>query len=189
MNTLIIFSSPRQNGKTKEILNMLSPLIKGDKEIIDCYDLYYKNAVAPCRDCRYCFTQRGCSIKDKMTDIYEKIDNADNIIMALPVYFHNIPAPMKIVIDRCQTYWAAKIRGEETPVTKKLMSILVGGAPFFDEQFVHAEGVLARYAKDLRAAYIGSIVFSNSDKESPKDFDDIKKMLLDFSDKLNNVKI
>ena len=52
-------------------------------------------------DCRYCWHKKGCSIKDGMRDIYQKIEEADNIVLASPMYFHSITGGIKgPLIDR-----------------------------------------------------------------------------------------
>ncbi|MFW6312128.1 MAG: flavodoxin family protein, partial [Nanoarchaeota archaeon] len=89
--------------------------LSGDIEVINAYE----ENISPCIDCRYCWKNRGCSIKDNMQDIYNKIDEADNIIIASPVYFHTVPGPLKIIIDRCQVYWAGVLRGDKLEVGSK----------------------------------------------------------------------
>lgn len=64
-----------------------------------------------------------------MNEIYAKLDAADRIIFAAPVYFYNIPGSMKAVLDRLQVYWAAIIRGGRKEPYRKGAILLVGGAP------------------------------------------------------------
>jgi multimeric flavodoxin WrbA len=53
----------------------------------------------------------GCVIKDDMQPLYQKIKNAGGIIFATPVYWFNMSAQMKLLIDRAYAirgkgYWA-----------------------------------------------------------------------------------
>jgi len=49
-----------------------------------------------------------CVIKDDMTDLYEKVDLADRIIMTSPIYFYGLSGQCKIFGDRFQAKWARK---------------------------------------------------------------------------------
>ena len=59
---------------------------------------------------RYCKNHDGhCILKDDMAEILEKMNDADVIAMASPVYFYSIDAQMKALIDRTVAQWL-KIR-------------------------------------------------------------------------------
>jgi multimeric flavodoxin WrbA len=52
-------------------------------------------------------------IEDDMQDIYQKLETADGIIFGTPVYFMNLSAQAKAVIDRTYSFlWTAKLRGK-----------------------------------------------------------------------------
>ena len=51
---------------------------------------------------------RKCIIKDDMQMIYQKLFEADRIILATPVFFATVSTHAKILIDRCQALWAKK---------------------------------------------------------------------------------
>jgi NAD(P)H-dependent FMN reductase len=165
MKTLVLYGSARKKGETKSMLDHLLAELgedAGDVEVIDCY----RTDVSPCIDCRYCWKKRGCSIKDGMQEIYPKVDEADKIIIAAPVYFHSLPGKMKVLIDRFQIYWASHVRGD-TPegFRKKAAALLVGGAPPFENQFLGAELVVKGLFGDLSAEHLGSICFPDTDKQ------------------------
>ena len=62
--------------------------------------------VAPCNACYYCKQSGGkCAIQDDMAEILDKMQAADVIVMASPVYFYSIDAQMKAVIDRSVARW------------------------------------------------------------------------------------
>ena len=62
--------------------------------------------VAPCNACYYCKNSGGkCAIPDDMAEILDKMQAADVIVMASPVYFYSIGAQMKAVIDRSVARW------------------------------------------------------------------------------------
>ncbi len=164
MKTLVFYGSARKNGHTKQMLSLFLNHLEGKAEIVDCYR---EKNISPCMDCRYCLKTRGCAIKDDMQEIYKKIDAADLIVLAAPMYFHCIPGPMKSVLDRCQLYWAGLVRKDHDLDKPKIGVILmVGGAPDFEKQFTAGEMVLKGLLSDLNAEHMGTVSMPNSDHDS-----------------------
>ncbi len=52
---------PRKNGDTASLLRILKKNLTGDVKVVDAYC-----NVAPCVDCRYCWKNPGCCVKDEM---------------------------------------------------------------------------------------------------------------------------
>ena len=61
--------------------------------------------INPCRGCNYCYTSEGnrCIQQDDMPAIYEKLRQADMVVIASPVYFYGISAQLKTLVDRLHT--------------------------------------------------------------------------------------
>ena len=121
MKILIISGSPRKGGNTELLAEAFA---KGASkhhqvEIVSVRD--YK--VNPCLGCNACFKTNGiCAQKDDMSPIYEKMNQADMLVIASPVYFYGISAQLKAVIDRFHN----PIR--DTFHIKKMALLLVGAA-------------------------------------------------------------
>ena len=121
MNILILSGSPRKDGNTEL---MAEAFAKGAAahhhvEIVSIRD--YK--VNPCLGCNTCFKTDGiCAQKDDMAIIYEKMNQADMLVIASPVYFYGISAQLKAVIDRFHN----PIR--DSFYIKKMALLLVGAA-------------------------------------------------------------
>lgn len=165
MKTVVFYGSARKNGETKAMLDLLLQEMgekAGEVEIIDTYH----TDVAPCKDCRYCWKKRGCSIKDGMQEIYQKVDDADIIILAAPVYFNSIPGKMKVLVDRFQVYWASQVRKDrpEQPAGRGA-ALFVGGAPSFETQFDGAALVARGLFHDFALEDGGMITFPDTDKQ------------------------
>ena len=134
MNILIISGSPRKGGNTELLAEAFA---KGAAEhhhveIVSVRD--YK--VNPCLGCNACFKTNGiCAQKDDMSPIYEKMNQADMLVIASPVYFYGISAQLKAVIDRFHN----PIR--DTFHIKKMALLLVGAATL-PELF---DAILAEY--------------------------------------------
>jgi len=62
----------------------------------------------PCVNCGHCLKTGRCIVGDEMQEIYPKLEAADGLIVASPIYFMNVSAFLKILIDRCQCYWSRK---------------------------------------------------------------------------------
>ena len=123
MKTLIINGSPRRKGDTSALLKELKKFLEGDMVEVSAY--YDK--ISPCIDCRACWKQKGCAIKDGMAKIYD--DDYDNIVIASPVHMSNLASPMIGVASRFQAYYAAKYIQHDKIVLrrKRAVLIIVGG--------------------------------------------------------------
>ncbi len=182
MRTLVFFGSARKNGNTKDLLNIFLEDLEGEVEIIDAY----RTEVGGCIDCRYCWEQWGCSVQDDMQDIYSSIDSADNIVFASPLYFNNVPGPLKNIIDRCQVYWSSRRRGDRDDISNKKAALLVvGGAPSYNKQFKAIEIVLEGVLKDMKAEVIGHVYVPNTDEVSVLDNEEAEKKARDLAKQLN----
>lgn len=189
MKTLILFASPRKNGHTMQMVKLLTENLTGEVELVDCYS---ENNISPCLDCRSCREKFACAINDGMQAIYSKIEAADNIILASPIYFYTVTAPLKAIIDRCQIYWAATARKGINLPHKRGVILLTGGAPTFFEQFVGGELVLKSFLREINAEFVGEVTLPNSDKTTLLDCPEIVlqiinqgKMLSEFDSAKN----
>lgn len=125
MKTLILNGSPRRKGDTVSLIDKLIEHLNGEYKIVDAY---YSD-ISACIDCRYCWNNSGCSINDEMTEVYDYIEDCDNVVVASPIYFSQSTGRLLDVCSRFQTYFASKHFRNQTPVIKpkKGAVILVGG--------------------------------------------------------------
>lgn len=186
MKTLVFFGGARKKGNTMAMVRYLLEKLPGDKEIIDCYDW----KVSPCIDCRYCLKHPACSIKDDMTDIYAKAEEADVIIFAAPTYFYGVPSPMKNIIDRFQVYWAATVRGDKPEkFVKKGAILLSGGGPLFENQFKGSLLTLSDALHVLNVNLVGEVLLDDADRmkslderpEIKREIEEIVKSIKEWS--------
>ncbi len=61
-----------------------------------------------CRGCEACSKTGACVLKDDMELLYPHLRGADSIVLASPVYSMGMPSLPKMVVDRCQPFWAMK---------------------------------------------------------------------------------
>lgn len=181
MKTLILTGSPRKQGHTAHMVEYLTARLDGEVEVLS---LDHRTDITPCRDCRYCFTHPACRIQDSMQDIYRKLDEADRILFAAPVYFYNIPGSMKAVLDRLQVYWAAVVRGDRPAAVRKGGIILTGGAPESPRQFLGAIQTLQYMLEDLGVRCEGTVTMGGSDKKGLSERPDVQAALDGLAQKL-----
>lgn len=99
---LILSSSPRRNGNSDLLCDSFA---KGAKEVGNSVEkIFLKDLnINYCIGCGLCNNNgySGCSQKDDMESILDKMIDADVIVMATPVYFYAMCGQMKTLIDRC----------------------------------------------------------------------------------------
>lgn len=111
-NILILSGSPRKNGNSDILCDEFA---KGAKEAGNTVEKVFlrDKKIGYCTACYYCREHSGvCVQKDDMSEILDKMKNADVIVLASPVYFYSIDAQMKTVIDRTLAVWT-KLRDKE----------------------------------------------------------------------------
>jgi multimeric flavodoxin WrbA len=123
--TLIFNGSPRLRGDTMTLINRLIPKLEGECRIVNTCN----RKISPCIDCRYCWEHAGCAFVDDMQNIYNYIEDCDNILIASPIYFSELTGQLLCVGSRFQTYFAAKYFRNEIPIEKPKRGgvILVAG--------------------------------------------------------------
>lgn len=102
---LILSGSPRKGGNSDLLCD---EFMKGAREAGNQVEKIFLRSkkIAPCNACYFCKQSGGrCAIRDDMADILDKMQDADVIVMASPVYFYSIDAQMKAVIDRTVARW------------------------------------------------------------------------------------
>ena len=84
--------------------------------------------INPCTGCNCCYTSAGnrCVQEDDMAMIYDKLRQADTLVIASPVYFYGISAQLKTIIDRLHTPMRSSFR------IRRLGLILAGAATLPD---------------------------------------------------------
>lgn len=99
MKIIGIVGSPRKNGNT-EILTAHSLKSIAEERIETELIRLAGLDIKPCNACDYCRTKQECNIKDDLSPIYEKMKQADGIILATPVYFGSASALIRAFMER-----------------------------------------------------------------------------------------
>lgn len=162
MKTLIFNGSPRINGDTKSLIDIVKGKLPGECRVVNAY----RYNISPCLDCRYCWENQGCSIQDEMQEIYDYIQVCDNILIASPIYFSELTGKLLDVGSRLQTYFCARFFRKEKPIPKpkKGAVILVGGG---DGHMDQAYGTACTLLHHMNCFDIHEVVFSHNTNERP----------------------
>ena len=121
--TIIINGSPRVNGNTAFLIAELKKHLEGEVIEISAF----RSGIAPCVDCRACWTTAKCVVEDDMQIIYD--DDFDNIVIASPVYYSTLPGSVLSLMSRLQPWHAATffIKEPLKQRPKKSAAILTAG--------------------------------------------------------------
>ena len=121
--TIIINGSPRVNGNTAYLISELKKHLEGEVIEISAF----RSGIAPCVDCRACWTTAKCVVEDDMQIIYD--DDFDNIVIASPVYYSTLPGSVLSLMSRLQPWHAATffIKEPLKQKPKKSAALLTAG--------------------------------------------------------------
>lgn len=170
MKTLIFNGSPRKNGDTMALVNELINNLEGEYKIIDAY----KCNIKPCIDCRYCWENDGCCLNDEMQEVYNYIQECDNILIASPLYFSELTGQLLAVTSRLQTYFCARLFRNKMLIKNEKRGgvILVGGG---DGNTGNAYKTACTILHHMNSRDIAPVVYSHNTNNIPAK-DDINAM-------------
>jgi multimeric flavodoxin WrbA len=100
MKILGINGSPK--GEKSQTRRLVLGVLEGARQtgaditFVDCCDLEIKY----CKACGTCYAKGECIHDDDMPALYEKMLDADGIVLGSPVYINSVTAQLKTVLDR-----------------------------------------------------------------------------------------
>lgn len=162
MKTLIFNGSPRSNGDTENLLKIVKENIVGEYKVVNAY----RCNISACVDCRYCWENPGCAIQDEMQEVYDYIQDCDNILIASPIYFSELTGKMLDVGSRLQTFFCTKFFRKEVPILKEKRGavVLIGGG---DGRVEKAYETACTLLHHMNSRNIHPMVSSHNTNERP----------------------
>jgi multimeric flavodoxin WrbA len=107
MQVLVLVGSYRKAGNTARIARMVEARMQDraarDNAALDFETVFLGDLdVRPCRGCRACFDrgEDACPLKDDVALIRARIEAADALVLAGPVYVDDVSGLMKNLMDR-----------------------------------------------------------------------------------------
>lgn len=98
-NAFAILGSPHTNGITATMLDLAISKAKQTGYDVTKINLYEKE-LSFCTGCRTCMGTHICVQKDGIQEIVALLQKCQLVILAAPVYWANVPAPVKNIFDR-----------------------------------------------------------------------------------------
>jgi multimeric flavodoxin WrbA len=110
MKVLGISTSPRRRQNTEKLIEKVLEGSASSGAQTELFVIAGKQ-ISPCMGCNKCRETKKCVIEDDMQELYDKIIEADGIVVGTPVYYYGVTAQCKIIIDR--TIAIAPINGNK----------------------------------------------------------------------------
>lgn len=140
MYTLVLNGSPRPGGDTDALCEAFARSVRGRAETVRAYGA----DVSPCLDCRACRRTPGCRVHDGMDEIYARIDRADVLVIASPVFFSQLSGPLLSLLSRLQCrYLDRALRSAPPRNALGVVLLAAGGAGSVEPALAGAKSVFA----------------------------------------------
>ena len=165
MYILGINGSPRIGGNTDILLDRAldgarSLGAKAEKITLN------KLKFSPCQECENIRDDGSCIIEDDMQRLYERIEEADAIIIASPVFFGSLSAQTKMMIDRFQCAWRAKyILNKEIFGKKKVGVFISAEASDRKDFFENSKSIVKNLFAAINTLYKYELFCSGLDRK------------------------
>ena len=178
MKIVGINASPREESNTRIAIQAALEEAEIKGATVEIFDVTKMN-ITPCQGDNACKANGGkCVIDDEMQDIYDAINEADGVILATPIYWADVSAQLKLIIDRMYAYYmmpsADQLKG------KKIGIITSQGAPG-EETFVDARITALKCFQSLGFEIVADEGFTENNepgaiKDKPDDLKRAKAM-------------
>ena len=99
MKIAAFIGSPRERGNTDLLV---TEVLRGAESVGAQSERIYLNklSIAPCQACDACAKTGRCRVQDDVQPLYDKLLEADVIILGTPIYFWGPCAQLKLFLDR-----------------------------------------------------------------------------------------
>ncbi|MDR2443314.1 MAG: flavodoxin family protein [Deltaproteobacteria bacterium] len=108
LKVLGVHFSPRRQGSSWIILEEFGKGVVDSGAEFSTVSVAEANNLHGCQECGSCNVDGNCVIEDDMAIFYKAFEAVTRIVVSTPVFFYDIPAQGKAVIDRSQAYWARR---------------------------------------------------------------------------------
>ncbi|MDR1254375.1 MAG: flavodoxin family protein [Oscillospiraceae bacterium] len=181
---LVFFGSPHESGYTAELTNKFLSEISRDYE----YEILkaYEQNIKPCIGCGICDSEFTCRYKD-FCYIDNLIKHSSLIIVASPIYNLSFPAPLKLIFDRMQPYFAERVvRGEiRNPMNKMGIMLLTCGTNCSEGAKI-IKRQLQLIFSTINTQFAGQILWKNTDNE--KNFKMSRSLIIEIKKLVYKIK-
>ncbi|BBB91186.1 MAG TPA: flavodoxin family protein [Methylomusa anaerophila] len=160
--------SPRTGGNNAVLLDeVIRGVNRSANAEVQRFVLNQAN-IYPCQACNSCTHTGRCVRRDDMDLIYTALDDCDLFLLAAPIFFSGLSAQAKMMIDRCQPYWAAKyVRKQDLFAGRKRWGSLIStcGQAASLNQFAGALQVMNTFYLMLGLTKADNLFLANIDEQ------------------------
>lgn len=182
--------SPRKKGNSDILLSMFMDALAGHGMETETIDVCRRN-IEPCKEMTVCERKGICPIDDDMVEIYGLLRRADIVVAASPIFFYNVTAQLKALIDRCQTLWARKYTLKlKDPGYQIRRGFMLAVGATSGKQLFDGLNLTAKYFFDgIAAQFAGNLTYRRVEsrgqiKEHPGVADDVSAAAASLADGL-----
>jgi multimeric flavodoxin WrbA len=166
VTVLGLAGSARRDGNTDTLLDWCLDAARAEGAEIARFRLYDLD-LRGCRACDACFKDGHCIQQDDMQKLYPYLRSADSIVVAAPVYSMGVPGIPKIMIDRCQPFWALKYvlkrPADELGGRQRLGGFLSCGGTTFPDVFMGSQRTIRYLWHVLGVSSAGEALYPGVD--------------------------
>jgi multimeric flavodoxin WrbA len=129
MYVLALAASPRRGGNTDALLERVVAGAESEGAEVE-HIIVPRYNIAPCVECNGCWKEGVCVVQDDFQQFYPKLERAERIVLASPMFFGHVSAQAKLLIDRCQCFYARKyvVKHPMPPLVAARKGFLVSAA-------------------------------------------------------------
>lgn len=102
-HVLILSASLRAGSNSEALANAFADGARAAGHMVELVSLRGKN-IAFCRGCLACQTLGRCVIDDDAVAITDKMQHADVIVFATPIYYYEMSGQLKTLLDRVNPF-------------------------------------------------------------------------------------
>ncbi len=117
---LVFKGSPREKGNSSMLAEKAAEGASAAGAEVESFSLHVMD-IRPCDACDTCHETGVCVLKDDMQLLYPKLQKADAIVIASPIYWFTMSAQTKLFIDR----WYALETSQGNALKGKQFGILL----------------------------------------------------------------
>lgn len=158
---IVVLGSPRTKGNSATLAQQV---ISGAQSVGAEVESFYLHGmdIRPCNACDACLktSEPACVIEDDMQLLYPKLQAADVIVVASPIYWFTVSAQTKLFMDRC---YAFEGPGRNPLADKRFAYVLTyGDSDPFNSGAVNALRTFQDGMRYIGAEIVGTVYGSAS---------------------------
>ena len=169
MLVLGLQGSPRKKGNTNYLMSLFMDAAASLGAQTETVDVPRKN-IKPCLELVVCEKKGYCPIDDDMQhEIYTLLRRAEVVVISSPVFFYNVTAQLKALIDRSQTLWARKYKLKlADPARNQRLGFMLSAGATGGKNLFEGLKLTSQYFFDaIDAKFAGSLTYRQI--EGPQD--------------------